>query len=110
MSIRVGEENVPISNSVRNFGAMSDREMKIDAQVNRIFKIVWYHLYMIQKISHYQTLNQAKSIVHAYVTFKLDDNNALLGGHIENRKGLKGKLQLVQNAAVRLKKKPCKYD
>ena len=109
-SIRVGEESIPVSNTVRNIGAMFDQEMKMDAQVNSMCKSAWYHLYMIQKIRHYLTFDQTKSIVHAYVTSKLDGNNALLGGHIESRKGLKRKLQLVQNAAVRLIKHTRKYD
>ena len=104
-SIRVGDENIPVSNTVRNIRAMFDQEMKMNTQVNSVCMSVWYHLHMIQKIRHSLTLDQTKSIVHAYATSKFHGNNALLGGHIESRKGLKGKLQLVQNAAVLLKKK-----
>ena len=97
-SIRVGEESIPVSNTVRNIGAMFDQEMKMDAQVNSMCESAWYHLYMIQKIrQHYLTFDQTKSIVHAYVTSKLDGNNALLGGHIESRKGLKRKLRLIKH-------------
>ena len=45
---------------------------------------------MIQEIHHYLTFDQTNSIVHAYVTSKQDGNNALLGGHVESWKGLKG--------------------
>ena len=104
-SIRVGEENISASDKVRNIGAMFDREMKMDAQVKNMCKSAWYHLCMIRKIRDYLTVDQTKSVIHAYVTSKLDGNNALLAGPVESRKGLKEKLQLVQNAAAKVIKK-----
>ena len=54
--------------------------------------------------------DQTKSVIHAYVTSKLDGNNALLAGPVDSRKGLKEKLQLVQNAAAKVIKKANKHD
>ena len=42
------------------------------------------------------TLDQAKTVIHASVTSKLDGNNALLAGTTSE---LQTKLQLVRNAA-----------
>ena len=106
----MGEENIPVSNTVRNIGAMFDREIKMDAQVSSMCKNLWYHLHMIQKIRHYLTFYQTKSITYACITSKLDGNNTLLDRHIETWRGMKGKLQLVQNADVELTKNTCKHD
>ena len=50
---------------------------------------------------------QTKSVVHAYVTSKLDANNALLAG---TPSVLTSQLQRVQNAAAKLVKKLKKHD
>ena len=76
-SVRVGDENISASDKVRNIGAMFDREMKMDTQVNSMCKSAWYHLFMIRKIRDYLTVDQTKSVIHAYVTSKLDNNRTL---------------------------------
>ena len=79
-TIRVGQEAIPACDKVRNIGAMFDSEMKMDTQVNSMCKSAWFHLYTIGKIRSYLSDDQTKSVVHAYVTPKLDRNNALLVG------------------------------
>ena len=93
---------------VRNTGAMFDSEMKMGTQVNTMCKSAWFHLYMIGKIRSYLSDDQTKSVVHAYVTSKLDGNNALLIG--PRRDYLIDKLQLVQNAAAKIITKSKKFD
>ena len=80
ITIRVGQEAIPACDKVRNIGVMFDSEMKMDTQVNSMCKSAWFHLYMIGKIRSYLSDDQTKSVVHAYVTPKLDENNALLVG------------------------------
>ena len=64
-----------------------------------VCKSAWYHLFSIGKIRNYITPEQAKSVVHAYVTSKLDLNNALLAGA---PLVITAKLQRIQNAAAKL--------
>ena len=71
-------------------------------------KSTWFHLYTIGKIRSYLSDDQTKSVVHAYVTPKLDGNNALLVG--PRREYLIDKLQLVQNAAAKIITKSRKFD
>ena len=99
-TIRVGQEAIPACDKVHNIGAMFDSEMKMDTQVNSMCKSAWFHLYTIGKIRSYLSDDQTKSVVHAYVTPKLDGNNALLVG--PRREYLIDKLQLVQNAAAKM--------
>ena len=107
-TIRVGQEAIPACDKVRNIGAMFDSEMKMDTQVNSMCKSAWFHLYTIGKIRSYLSDDQTKSVVHAYVTPKLDGNNALLVG--PRREYLIDKLQLVQNAAAKIITKSRKFD
>ena len=107
-TIRVGQEAIPACDKVRNIGAMFDSEMKMDTQVNSMCKSAWFHLYTIGKIRSYLSDDQTKSVVHAYVTPKLDGNNALLVG--PRREYLIDKLQLVQNAAAKIITKSTKFD
>ena len=87
---------------------MFDSEMKMDTQVNSMCKSVWFHLYAIGKIRYYLSDDQTKSVVHAYVTPKLDGNNVLLVG--PRREYLIDKLQLFQNAAAKIITKLKKFD
>ena len=107
-TIRVGQEAIPACDKVRNIGAMFYSEMKMNTQVNSMCKSAWFHLYMIGKIRSYLSDDQTKSVVHAYVTPKLDGNNALLVG--PRRYYLIDKLQLVQNAAAKIITKSKKFD
>ena len=68
------------------------------------------HLYTIGKIRSYLSGDQTKSVglVHAYLTPKLDGNNALLVG--PRRDYLIDNLQLVQNAAAKIVTKSKKFD
>ena len=67
----------------------------------------WLNLHNISKIRNYLTQDQAKTIVHAYVTSKLDANNSLLAGITVDQKH---QLQRVQNAAVKVITRTKKFD
>ncbi len=70
-------------------------------------KSAWFHLYNISKIWRYITVDQIKSAVHAYVTSKINNNNALLSS-LPNC--LLERLQLVQNAAAKVVEQRKKHD
>jgi hypothetical protein len=106
-SIIIGNHQIPASSSVRNIGVMFDAEMKMEKQINQICKNAWHHLYRISKICSFMTHEQKTSVVHAYVTSKLDNCNAVLFGIPEKQLA---KLQRIQNAAARLLTKSKKFD
>ena len=99
MSLRVGNQIIPASKTVRNIGAYFDDHLRMDKQVSATCKVAWYTLYNISRIRRFLTRDQAKSAIHAYVTSKLDYNNALLAMAPQS---LIYKLQRVQNASARL--------
>ena len=106
-SIRVGESSIAASKEVRNIGAMFDSQMKMNTQVRPICRGAWLNLFNIGKVRKYLTEDQSKSVVHAYVTSKLDANNGLLAG---SPSLLHGQVERVQNAAAKLITKSKKYD
>ena len=106
-SVRVGPEQIKAVEQVRNIGAFFDCHMKMNKQVSQMCKNAWISLYNISKIRHYLTEDQAKSVVHAYVTPKLDGNNSLLAGTTTTQKT---QLQRVQNAAAKVIMRKKKSD
>ena len=65
------------------------------------------NLYNIGKVREYLTEDQAKTIVHAYVTSKLDGNNGLLAGSPST---LLSQVERVQKAAAKLIVGAKKFD
>ena len=106
-SIKIGNITISPVNSVRNIGAMFDSEMKMKVQVKRVCCSAWYQLYNISKIRQHITTDQTKIVIHAYVTSKLDFNNALL---YDIPQYIRNKLQLVQNAAAKVITGDKKHD
>ena len=105
--VQVGNSTIQSAQSVRNIGAIFDQNMKMDVQVTSTCKAAWYRLHQIGTIRQYLSLEDTKSIIHAYVTSKLDYNNSLLAGCPDN---LVSRLQRVQNAAAKLICRARKYD
>ena len=105
--IRVGTHIIERVDSVRNIGAIFDEQMRMEKQVGQLCKSEWLYLYKINKVRQYLTTDQVETIVHAFVTTKLDLNNSLLAslpGYIIHR------LQLVQNAAPKTVADLKKFD
>ena len=73
--------------------------MKLEEQVTSVCRSAWFHLFQISKIRKYLTTDQTKSVIHAYVTSHIDQNNCLLIGL--PKKSLKC-VQYVQNASAKL--------
>ena len=71
-SLRVRYENVPLSSSARSLGVIFDDTMSFDAHLSYVCKPSFYHLRNISKIRKYLNKEPAATIVHAFVTSKLD--------------------------------------
>ena len=106
-SILVGDSTISDSTKVRNIGAIFDQQMKMEQQVQDTCKAAWYRLHQIGKIRPFLSSNETKSIVHAYVTSKIDQNNSLLLGCPDN---LLRKIQKIQNASAKLIFQAKKHD
>jgi hypothetical protein len=106
-TVQIGDSTIESSKTVRNIGAVFDQQLKMEPQVIATCKAAWFRLFQISKIRPYLSVDETKSLVHAYVTSKLDQNNSLLFGCPDT---LISRIQKVQNAAAKLIFKAKKYD
>jgi hypothetical protein len=106
-SIQIGDHTVKPSTSARNIGVIFDSTMSLEKHINTTCSSAWFHLRNIWKIRKYLNNSATETLVHAFVSSKLDQCNSLLYGLPS--KQLK-KLQRVQNAAARVVTKVRKFD
>ena len=106
-SIEVGNQKIDRSSSVRNLGVMLDESLGMNSHINQICKASFYHIHNIRRISKYLSKECRQSLVHAYVTSRLDYCNSLLYGLPKYQLS---KLQRIQNMAARLITDTMKFD
>ena len=98
-SICIGNDNIPVTSSARNIGVMMDPTLSMELQINSICRSCYQSIRDISRIRQYLSVESTKQLITAYVTSKLDFNNALL--YKVNKKYLK-KLQRIQNICARI--------
>jgi hypothetical protein len=79
-TIHVGSAVITPAPTARNLGVMFDQDMSLAHQVTSICRSANYHLRNIGKIRKYLTKESAETIIHALITSRVDNNNALLAG------------------------------
>ena len=84
---------------MQNLGVIFDQTMSFNEQISKIFKSSHYHLRNIGKIRKYLDESSTETLIHAFVTSKLDYCNALLNGLPKYQIN---RLQLVLNTAARV--------
>ncbi|KAI2646016.1 hypothetical protein H4Q32_024005 [Labeo rohita] len=89
--------SVNSSSSVRNLGVLFDGSLSFENHISSICKTAFFHLRNLCKLRPMLSMSNAETLIHAFLTLRLDYCNALLGGCAAR---LINKLQLVQNAAV----------
>ena len=97
--IHLGDCEIKPSSSVRNLGVIFDRELKLVPQVNSVSKSCFYQIRQLKSIRRLVTVDAAKTLVHAFVSSRVDYCNSLYYGATD---GVHKKLQSVLNAAARL--------
>ena len=93
--------------SITNVSVVFDSHMKFEGQVSSICKASFFHNRNTSRIRKYLSVENTRTLVHAFVTCRLDNGNALLYGL---PKYLIAKLQVVLNCAARLILCKEKYD
>ncbi len=82
-------------------------KLSFESHVSSICKTAFLHLKNISKLRPMLSMSNAETLIHLFMTSRLDYCNALLGG---SSACLINKLQLVQNAAARVLTRTRKYD
>ena len=84
-SMQVGESSITPASRVKNLGCWFDEQLKMDTQINSIYKTALFHLYNIRRIRKFLNFECTKILVNAFVTSRLDFCNSLLYGLSNNQ-------------------------
>ena len=106
-SIYAGTDLVNASESAKNIGVCFDNLIIMEKQITLICKSAFYHLHNIAKIRKFISFKDCETLIHAFVSTKLDYCNSLLSGLSQSQIQ---KLQYVQDYAARLLTGTRKYD
>ncbi len=88
------------SSTVKNLGVILDSNLSFKNYISHVTNTAFFHLRNIAKLRNMLTVSDAEKLVCAFMTSRLDYCNALLGGCPASSIN---KLQIVQNAAARVK-------
>src|SRR5260221_8128308 len=105
--VQLGTHLVHVSPSVNDLGVTIDSQLTMSAHVSRICSLCFYHLRQIRTVRQSLTRDASKTLVHAFVSSRLDYCNSTLYGICGDQFQ---KLQSVLNAAARMILSLRKYD
>ena len=98
-SITIGDQSISPAHEAKNIGFVFDSLLSCKKQISVTSKSAWNQLRRIGQIRQYLDNKSTECLIHAFVTTKLDINNALFYGIPDC---LIHKLQIIQNSAARL--------
>ena len=97
--IKVGKVNIAPHSPVKNLGVWFDSNLSMIDHITKTCSAAFYYLCNIRRIRKYLTKECTETLIHAFISSRLDYCNSLLFGVPECHLH---KLQRVQNAAARL--------
>ena len=105
--ISIGDSDITPSKVARNLGIIFDDTMTMKDHVTAKVKSCHVQLRTIGKLRKYLSFEAAETLVHAFITSRLDNGNSLLYGLPDTQIQ---RLQRVQNTAVRILTRTRKFD
>ena len=105
--VTIGDSSVQPVKKVRNLGVLFDDCMKMEPQISAMCSAGHFHLRNIGTIRKYLTVESAECLVHAFITARLNNGNALLYGV---PKFQVARLQRMQNVAARVVTRTSRTD
>ena len=107
LPVRVGDHSIPSASKIRNLGVIMDNHLNMSSHISYVVKMAFHKIREISYYRRFLTPSATKTLIHAYVTSRLDYCNGLLYGL---PKELTNRLQSVLNTAARLVTLTRKYD
>lgn len=98
-SISIGNDEIAPVTTARNLGCWFDSNMSLKTHIAKTCSAAYFHLRNIKRIRKFLTVDITATLVHAFITSKIDYCNSLLYG-LPDCDLIK--LQRIQNAAARL--------
>ena len=77
-SITVGNNRISPSPCVRNLGSWFDSNLSMTDHINKACNAAFYHLHNLRRIKKYLSRDSLITLVHAFITSRLDYCNGLL--------------------------------
>ncbi len=105
--VRIGDTGVSVNSKAKNLGVIFDDTLSMKEQVNAVAKGCYAQLRSIGHLRQYLSFDAASSLIHAFITSRLDNGNSLLSGLPDK---LIKKLQRIQNTAARILTRTPKFD
>ncbi|XP_068723844.1 uncharacterized protein [Montipora capricornis] len=105
--LTIADEVVNCSSTAKDIGVTLDESLPMAPHVTAVGKSAFFHLRNISMIRKFLNMETTKSLVHAFITSKVDYCNSLLYGV---PKYLLLRLQRVLNCSARIVFKINKYD
>ena len=104
--VKVGNADIVPHSPVKNLGVWLDSKLSMVEHITKASSAAFFHLYNIRRITKYLSKENTETLIHAFVSSRIDYCNSLLCGvpncHLH-------KLQRIQNAAARLIFEESKY-
>ena len=85
--------------TVKNLGVIFDPDLNFGPHIRDVTKKAFYHLKNIAKVRQFLSQANAETLIHAFITCRIDYCNALLSGLPQKSIA---QLQLLQNSAARM--------
>ena len=105
-SLCVGNSAITPVSSARNLGSWFDAKLTMATNITRTCNSVSYYSYNLRRIRKYLSKENTKTLVHAFISSRIDYCNSLFYGAPENQIN---KLQRVQHMCARLICNESKY-
>ncbi len=99
LPLTIGGHDIEPTKTARGLGVLWDSNANMEAHINSICRAAFFQLQNIGKLRRYMNQSALETIVHAFITTRLDYCNSLLCGLPAS---LLDRLQRVQNTAARI--------
>ena len=106
-SLQLGTDTVAASDHVRVLGVTISSDLSLDKHVSNVCAKCFFWLRQLRRVRRSLDVESVKTLVHAFVTTRLDYCNSVLAGA---PRSATDKLQRVLNAAARLVSGTRKFD
>ena len=107
LPVKVGDVSISTATKIRNLGVIMDNHLSMTPHISNVVRNAFLKIREISYYRKFLTPSATKTLIHAYVTSRLDYCNGLLYGL---PKESINRLQSVLNTAARLVTLTRKYD
>ena len=76
----VGDVTISPVTAVKNLGSWFDENMNMGCHINKMSKTLSFHLYNMRRIGKYLSKDSTRTLVHSFITARIDYCNGLLYG------------------------------